>query len=50
VVLAIAVVVLTFKSFRLSLIAFLAAGLSAGLSLLALAVFNYPSASTRSLA
>ncbi|MDO9499464.1 efflux RND transporter permease subunit [Falsiroseomonas sp.] len=42
VVLSIAVVVLTFNSFRLTLIAFLAAGLSAGLSLLALAVFNYP--------
>jgi multidrug efflux pump subunit AcrB len=42
VVLSIAVVVLTFNSFRLTLIAFLVAGLSAGLSLLALAVFNYP--------
>lgn len=42
VVLSIAIVVLTFNSFRLTLIAFMAAGLSAGLSLLALAVFNYP--------
>ncbi len=42
VVLSIAVVVLTFNSFRLTLVAFMAAGLSAGLSLLALAVFNYP--------
>jgi multidrug efflux pump subunit AcrB len=42
VVLSIAVVVLTFNSFRLTLIAFMTAGLSAGLSLLALAVFNYP--------
>jgi multidrug efflux pump subunit AcrB len=42
VVLAIATVVLTFDPFRLTLIAFVAAGLSAGLSLLTLAVFNYP--------
>jgi len=42
VVLSIAIVVLTFNSFRLTLIAFLAAGLSAGLSLLSLALFNYP--------
>lgn len=42
VVLSIAVVVLTFNSFRLTVIAFMAAGLSAGLSLLALAMFNYP--------
>jgi multidrug efflux pump subunit AcrB len=42
VVLSIAIVVLTFNSFRLTLIAFLAAGLSAGLSLLSLALLNYP--------
>lgn len=42
VVLSIAIVVLTFNSFRLTLIAFLAAGLSAGLSLLSLALFNHP--------
>jgi multidrug efflux pump subunit AcrB len=40
--LSIAVVVMTFNSFRLTLIAFTVAGLSAGLSMLALAVFNYP--------
>jgi multidrug efflux pump subunit AcrB len=40
--LSIAVVVMTFNSFRLTLIAFAVAGLSAGLSMLALAVFNYP--------
>lgn len=40
--LSIAVVVLTFNSFRLTLIAFAAAGLSAGLSMLALAIFGYP--------
>jgi multidrug efflux pump subunit AcrB len=40
--LTIATVVLTFNSFRLSLIAFAVAGLSAGLSLLSLAAFNYP--------
>ena len=33
---------LTFGSFRLSAVALVVAGLSAGLSLLALAVFNYP--------
>ncbi len=42
IVLSIAIVVLTFNSFRLTLIAFLAAGLSAGLSLLSLALFNHP--------
>jgi len=42
IVLAIAVVVLTFNSFRLTVVAFLAAGLSAGLSLLSLALFNHP--------
>ncbi len=42
VTLSIAVVVMTFNSFRLTLIAFAVAGLSAGLSMLALAVFNYP--------
>ena len=40
--LSIAIVVMTFNSFRLTLIAFGVAGLSAGLSMLALAVFNYP--------
>jgi multidrug efflux pump subunit AcrB len=40
--LSIAVVVVTFNSFRLTLIAFGVAGLSAGLSMLALALFNYP--------
>ncbi len=40
--LSIAVVVLTFNSFRLTLIAFTVAGLSAGLSMLAQAIFNYP--------
>ncbi|SEP65913.1 AcrB/AcrD/AcrF family protein [Loktanella sp. DSM 29012] len=40
--LSIAVVVMTFNSFRLTLIAFAVAGLSAGLSMLALAVFAYP--------
>ncbi len=40
--LSIAVVVMTFNSFRLTLIAFAVAGLSAGLSILALAVFDYP--------
>jgi multidrug efflux pump subunit AcrB len=33
---------MTFNSFRLTLIAFTVAGLSAGLSMLALAVFDYP--------
>jgi multidrug efflux pump subunit AcrB len=42
VTLTIAAVVLTFNSFRLSLIAFAVAGLSAGLSLLSLAVFGFP--------
>lgn len=40
--LSIAVVVITFNSFRLTLIAFAVAGLSAGLSILSLAVFSYP--------
>jgi multidrug efflux pump subunit AcrB len=40
--LTIATVVLTFNSFRLSLIAFAVAALSAGLSMLSLAVFNFP--------
>lgn len=40
--LSIAVVVITFNSFRLTLIAFAVAGLSAGLSILSLAVFGYP--------
>ncbi len=40
--LSIAIVVMTFNSFRLTLIAFTVAGLSAGLSILALAVFDYP--------
>ncbi|MEM1267867.1 MAG: efflux RND transporter permease subunit, partial [Pseudomonadota bacterium] len=42
VTLSIATIVLTFNSFRLSMISFVVAGLSAGLSLLALAVFQYP--------
>ena len=42
VTLSIAVVVMTFNSFRLTLIAFAVAGLSAGLSMLALAIFDYP--------
>lgn len=42
VTLSIAVVVMTFNSFRLTLISFAVAGLSAGLSMLALALFNYP--------
>jgi multidrug efflux pump subunit AcrB len=42
VTLSIAIVVMTFNSFRLTLIAFGVAGLSAGLSMLALALFNYP--------
>lgn len=42
VTLSIAVVVLTFNSFRLSLVAFAVAGLSAGLSILSLAIFDYP--------
>ncbi len=40
--LSISVVVMTFNSFRLTLIAFTVAGLSAGLSMLALAIFDYP--------
>lgn len=40
--LSISVVVMTFNSFRLTLIAFTVAGVSAGLSMLVLAVFNYP--------
>jgi multidrug efflux pump subunit AcrB len=40
--LSIAVVVMTFNSFRLTGIAFAVAGLSAGLSILSLAVFDYP--------
>ena len=40
--LSIAVVVLTFNSFRLTLIAFGVAGLSGGLSILSLAAFGYP--------
>ncbi|MDP4823139.1 MAG: efflux RND transporter permease subunit [Aestuariivirgaceae bacterium] len=39
--LSIAVVAITFNSFRLTLIAFTVAGLSAGLSILSLAIFNY---------
>ncbi|MEM9641639.1 MAG: efflux RND transporter permease subunit [Pseudomonadota bacterium] len=42
VALSIATIVLTFNSFRLSAVAFVVAGLSAGLSILALAVFQYP--------
>ncbi len=42
VTLTIATVVVTFNSFRLAAIAFAVAGLSAGLSLLPLAVFGYP--------
>ena len=42
VTLSIAAVVLTFNSFRLTLVALAVSGLSAGLSLLALAVFQYP--------
>lgn len=42
VALSIATIVLTFNSFRLSIVTFLVAGLSAGLSILALAVFQYP--------
>ncbi len=42
VALTIAVIVLTFNSFRLSMIALVVCGLSAGLSMLALAVFQYP--------
>lgn len=42
VTLSIATVVLTFSSFRLTAVTFMVAILSAGLSFLALAVFNYP--------
>ena len=42
VVLSIATIVLTFRSYRLSIIAFTVCFLSAGLSLLSLAVMNYP--------
>ena len=42
VTLSIATVVLTFNSFRLSAVTFVVAGLAAGLSFLALAIFGYP--------
>ena len=42
VTLSVATVVLSFDSFRLSAITFAVAGLSAGLSILALAIFDYP--------
>jgi multidrug efflux pump subunit AcrB len=42
VTLSLAVVVMTFWSFRLTAVAFLVAGLSAGMSLLSLALFHYP--------
>jgi multidrug efflux pump subunit AcrB len=42
VTLSIAVVVMTFRSFRLAGVALVVAGLSAGLSMLALAIFQYP--------
>jgi multidrug efflux pump subunit AcrB len=42
VTLSVAVVVLTFGSFRLGCVALVVSGLSAGLSMLALAVFDYP--------
>jgi multidrug efflux pump subunit AcrB len=42
VTLSIAVVVMTFRSFRLAGIALVVSGLSAGLSMLALAVFDFP--------
>jgi multidrug efflux pump subunit AcrB len=42
VTLSVAVVVLTFRSFRLAGVALAVAGLSAGLSMLALAAFDYP--------
>jgi uncharacterized membrane protein len=48
--LSIAVVVMTFNSFRLTLIAFTVAGLSAGLSMLALASSTIRSGSMRSSA
>lgn len=40
--LSIGAVVITFNSFRLAIVTFMVAGLSAGLSLLALALFQYP--------
>ncbi|MXQ06825.1 MMPL family transporter [Alphaproteobacteria bacterium GH1-50] len=40
--LSVAVVVMTFRSFRLAAVALVVSGLSAGLSMLALAAFNYP--------
>lgn len=42
VVATIAVVVLSFNSFRLSMIVFMVAGLSIGLGMLSLTIFNYP--------
>ncbi len=42
VTLSVAVVVMTFRSFRLASVALVVSGLSAGLSMLALAVFDYP--------
>ena len=42
VVATIAVVVLSFNSFRLSMIVFMVAGLSMGLGMLSLTIFNYP--------
>ncbi len=42
VTLSIAVVVMTFRSFRLATVALVVSGLSAGLSMLALAIFGYP--------
>ncbi|MGB3554739.1 MAG: efflux RND transporter permease subunit [Jannaschia sp.] len=42
VTLSIAVIVLTFRSFRLADVALVVSGLSAGLSILALAIFAYP--------
>lgn len=42
VTLSIAVVVMTFRSFRLAAVALVVSGLSAGLSMLALAIFSYP--------
>lgn len=42
VTLTIAIIVMTFNSFRLSAVALVVCGLSAGLSILALAIFQYP--------
>jgi hypothetical protein len=42
VTLSIAVVVMTFRSFRLATVALVVSGLSAGLSMLALAIFDFP--------